>query len=442
MRGITVIDPGHGGSVHVGGSTPYGVRGLNGLLEKNVTLALAQRVAERIGSSLCLTRYGDVNLPLVDRAGLARDLASPVFLSIHANGGAREPGHGSETWIHSGAGAASMALADDVRDALARTGIVDRGLRRGNIASLNPSRHDPGCAACLIEVDHLDHVDGARRLGNPRELDVVADALAHAVDRYLRRPAPAAGRTYTYGRRWSHGLADPLDLTDFPTNVFVVVPDASAPTVPRQIRTTDLNTLQTAWDRMMRGKGITLEGSGDDQRGFRELLRGGLSDSPMIRQLFQEIALDDAHALTMHVGRSQPGVFVDAFRFDPTQGSIAAGVNQAGHHTVDLDDFDQLPRVAGNPRRFIYLKHQVLVHALREARQGTLGDPYPTAHPLAIDDENVFRTEQGQIGVKDHNQPSQIGSDLRWDFTHNGAIAFFETWHTSGSSITSIDYSP
>ena len=45
MRAITVIDPGHGGTVPVGQSTPYGVRGLNGLVEKNVTLGLAQRVA-------------------------------------------------------------------------------------------------------------------------------------------------------------------------------------------------------------------------------------------------------------------------------------------------------------------------------------------------------------------------------------------------------------
>ena len=62
MRGITVIDPGHGGTADAGRSTPYGVHGLNGLLEKHVALALGRRVAERLGKSLCLTRYGDVNL--------------------------------------------------------------------------------------------------------------------------------------------------------------------------------------------------------------------------------------------------------------------------------------------------------------------------------------------------------------------------------------------
>lgn len=441
MRGITVIDPGHGGTAEAGRSTPFGVRGLNGLLEKNVTLALGRRVAERLGKSLCLTRYGDVNLSLTDRARLSHDLSSPIFLSIHATGG-DYGSHGSAAWIHPNSGPASRLLADDVRGELARLGIGDRGVRRGNLAALNPERHHPGCAACLIEVDQLDDEEGARRLGNPRELDAMADGLAQAVERYLRRPAPAASRSYGFRSGYSRGLGDDLDLTDFPTNVFVVIPDASAPTVPRQIRQGDLDKLQTAWDCMMKGKGLTLEGSDDNQKGFRELLRGGLSDSPMMRALFQEIACDTANALTMHVGRSQPFVFVDAFQFDWTNPDFTQ--QQVGHHSIDLDDFDQFPRVSGNPRNFMMLRHQNLVHVLREARQGVLGNAFPPSHVRAIADENVFRQEQGQIGTLDQFQPAQVGTDLRWDFQHNGAVAFFETWHLSGDmlGITSIDYSP
>jgi len=90
------------------------------------------------------------------------------------------------------------------------------------------------------------------------------------------------------------------------------------------------------------------------------------------------------------------------------------------------------------------LRHQNLVHVLREARQGVLGNAFPPSHVRAIVDENVFRQEQGQIGTLDQFQPAQVGTDLRWDFQHNGAVAFFETWHLSGDmlGITSIDYSP
>jgi N-acetylmuramoyl-L-alanine amidase len=434
-----VLDPGHGGTIDVGRSTPYGVRGINGLLEKNVTIDLARRVAERMGTSLCLTRYGDVNLSLSDRAQLSRDLGSPAFLSIHATAGGRGQ-HGSESWVHSHAGPASLALAEEVRGELSRIGIADRGLRRGDLAVLNPGRHRPGCAACLIEVEHLDDQEGARRLGNPRELDVVADGLARAVDRYLSRAARSS-RSYAYGRPVSRVLADPLDLTDFPTNVFVVVPDGTAPSVPREIQQGDLDKLQTAWDCMMKGKGLTLEGSADLQQRCRELIRGGLADSPMVRALFQEIACDDTRPLTLHVRSKQPEIFIDAFRYDVTR-PLASRANQPGHHTIDIHDFDQIPRVSGTPRNGMYLKHQWLVHALREARQGLLGNGYFPSHYRAIDDENVFRAEQGQSGTKAYGQPAFIGNDFRWDFAQGGTVIFSETWRMTGNDIRTIEYSP
>ena len=272
----------------------------------------------------------------------------------------------------------------------------------------------------------------------------------------------STGRGYTYGRTYSRGLEDPLDLTDFPTNVFVVIPDAQAPTVPRQIRESDHTALERAWDCMMKGRGMIVEGSDTEPDGtvvdrssqFRELLRGGLADSPLTRDLFREIACDDAHPITFHIRRNLPAVMVDAFQFDPTNADPT--IAHPGHHTIDVADFDQLPRVSGNPRNHMYLRHQVLVHALREARQGVLftgaGDPFPPSHTRAIADENLFRHEQGQTGDKGPTQPTQTitgagTADWRWDFTHNGAVFCSETWHlaqdAAGSvNITSITYSP
>lgn len=442
MRAITVLDPGHGGTIDVGRSTPFGVRGLNGLVEKNVTLELARRVAERMGTSLCLTRYGDVNVALADRAELSRDLDAPAFLSIHATAGGRGR-HGSESWIHGDAGAPSTALADDVRSELARIGIADRGVRRANLAVLNPARHGQGCAACLVEVEHLDDEEGARRLGNPYELDVVADGLAHGIERYLRRGRTST-RAYSFGGAYSRSLAEELDLTDFPTNVFDIIADAGVANVPRQIRKSDHEKLQTAWDCMMKGKGLTVEGSNAHQQTFREFLRGGLADSPLIRDLFQEIACDTAHPLTVHVGEDIPFIFIDGFQFDASRATIEERVQQPGHHTFDLKDCNVLPRVSGHPRDSLMLRQQNLVHGLREARQGVLGHAFRVCHNRGIDDENIFRKEQGQRGVMDHEQPVPVGLDVRWDFLENGAVSFSETWHRTdgGTTITSIDYTP
>ena len=65
-----IVDAGHGGSAPAGRSTPYGVRGKSGTFEKDVTLALAQRLERRLGQGVVLTRAEDTNLSLAERCGL------------------------------------------------------------------------------------------------------------------------------------------------------------------------------------------------------------------------------------------------------------------------------------------------------------------------------------------------------------------------------------
>ena len=103
-----VIDPGHGGRQPMGGSSPLGARGLGGSLEKDVTLEVARRLVERLLPRVRarLTRQGDTNLSLADRAAIAGREGARVFLSLHANSG--RPGErGCETWVHERSGGAS-----------------------------------------------------------------------------------------------------------------------------------------------------------------------------------------------------------------------------------------------------------------------------------------------------------------------------------------------
>jgi N-acetylmuramoyl-L-alanine amidase len=48
MPKTIVIDPGHGGTTTVGDSSPNNATGPTGLLEKTLTLQVAQRAAERV----------------------------------------------------------------------------------------------------------------------------------------------------------------------------------------------------------------------------------------------------------------------------------------------------------------------------------------------------------------------------------------------------------
>jgi hypothetical protein len=195
-----IIDPGHGGRAPAGSSSPLGVRGPGGTLEKDVTLELARRVSAHLGRGVGLTRYGDSNPTLAARAHAARRLGARVFLSLHANDGSG--GRGAETWVHDRAPASSHALARALQGALGRLGGGSSGVRQGPLAVLTPERFGGGTAACLLEVDQLAHPDGERRLRSPQGLDQIARAIAQAVNGFLGPRGRAPSR-----RGYGSGLA-------------------------------------------------------------------------------------------------------------------------------------------------------------------------------------------------------------------------------------------
>ena len=77
-----VIDPGHGGS-------DVGVRGVDGIEEKQLTLDVARRIRQRLetrlGLRVILTRDDDHAPGLDERAATANNSKADLFLSLHAN---------------------------------------------------------------------------------------------------------------------------------------------------------------------------------------------------------------------------------------------------------------------------------------------------------------------------------------------------------------------
>lgn len=83
---IILIDPGHGGS-------DAGAIGHYGLKEKDVNLDIAKRMREYLkkelkritGIKIYMTREEDVEISLVDRVLMAKDINADIFFSIHTN---------------------------------------------------------------------------------------------------------------------------------------------------------------------------------------------------------------------------------------------------------------------------------------------------------------------------------------------------------------------
>lgn len=190
-----VIDAGHGGFRNTGGSSWNNAVGPNGTLEKNLTLKVAIRIAERLKDAQ-LTRKEDVNISLAARARVAKNAKAKAFVSIHFNASYDDHVQGTETLVHTNYSNASAQLSLMVQNNLLQaTGLPDRNrsfdtgwIKPRPLGILNPSRHHPNTAACLTEVSFLDRTEEQKRLQDPVYLDQIAAAICDGIEAYLRLP--------------------------------------------------------------------------------------------------------------------------------------------------------------------------------------------------------------------------------------------------------------
>jgi N-acetylmuramoyl-L-alanine amidase len=211
-----VIDPGHGG-------TDPGASGPTGLKEKDVTLAIAHRVAPvlaRSGMEVTLTRDEDRYVTLEERTARANAFGADVFVSIHCNAAENRARKGVETYVldttqNEMAGkvaarenAASSAASNEVAQLLASMRLADQAtrstrlaelLQRAGVASLSqyPEVVDGGVhragfyvlvgarmPAVLFETSYISNMMEEQRLGTDEYQQRLADAIANAIKAY------------------------------------------------------------------------------------------------------------------------------------------------------------------------------------------------------------------------------------------------------------------
>jgi N-acetylmuramoyl-L-alanine amidase len=186
--GTIVIDPGHGGTSNLPGSSANNAISKSGVKEKKLTLDFClilrdelQKQAASAGEAInvVLTRTTDVNLSGVDRAGKALANLAKLFLCLHFNGDQDESLRGSETFFRAEANGNlnlddDIAFATDINTALFKAlkaidnGAKDRGVKPdtqtkpGSLGVLND--HNLGndqvekmCRSAYIEAEYITH---------------------------------------------------------------------------------------------------------------------------------------------------------------------------------------------------------------------------------------------------------------------------------------------
>ncbi len=207
---LVVLDPGHGGQDS--GTMRAGI------LEKELTLDVAHRAQRRLelqGVAVLLTRTGDTQVSLSDRAAVANEQPNCIFISLHFDHATRPAATGVETYYAARqasnvvraaswlpflkrtslepANMESQNLASLIQEALvARTQAVDRGTTPQQFFVLANVRHP----AVLVEGGFLTNADDISKLATEDYREQIAAAITDGVMRYQessrRRQTPLA----------------------------------------------------------------------------------------------------------------------------------------------------------------------------------------------------------------------------------------------------------
>ena len=235
---VVVLDPGHGGKF------PHdGAHGPRGLVEKNISLQVAQKTKELLegqGATVVLTRDDDQDISLAERARIANENGADLFLSIHCNSMEksedRKVTRGIETYFLSpdptdaeakmlaemengGPDAvalprstdavsgilADLALTQARNDSAALAQIIHHHIIRGTWANSRGVRQAPFLVlsgtrmpSALVEIGFISHPQEGKLLAKEKYQAKVAKALADAVrdfaDKVLARRLFAQAR--------------------------------------------------------------------------------------------------------------------------------------------------------------------------------------------------------------------------------------------------------
>jgi len=218
-----VIDPGHGGD-------EIGARGVNGAMEKDITLDVSKRLKAvleaKIGVRVLLTREDDRLVPLDDRAAFANNNKADLLVSIHVNASPRRDARGAEVFYLSldgldaetrrmtenpqgktlptlGGGSRDIELilwetaqARYLTESAAFAALIEEELRRAVPMSLRPIQQaafrvlvSANMPAVLVEIGFVSNPEQEAQLTTDAYKNQVVQAILDAIVRYRSRQA-------------------------------------------------------------------------------------------------------------------------------------------------------------------------------------------------------------------------------------------------------------
>ncbi len=149
---VVALDPGHGGE-------DPGATGPSGLREKDVVLAIARQLRDRLnavpGMRAMLTRDDDFFVPLHERVRKARRVQADLFVSIHADAFFTAAARGASVFALSQGGATSTAAR----------WMADRENAADLVGGVNIKTRDPSLARALLDMSTTAQIKDSLHVG-------------------------------------------------------------------------------------------------------------------------------------------------------------------------------------------------------------------------------------------------------------------------------------
>ena len=168
---LVIIDAGHGGN-------DVGAKSLTGLLEKNLTLEIAQKIRQLCvenGITAYLTRASDKFLTLQQRASIANMSYGDLFISIHLNASFSKDQSGFTIYVNNPAG--RLKSIDEKTNSATN---VDEGNRKtdSSVNEVNALTTTSSQSSQLVKkVSQSDFIEQSRKLAENLFLELKSSDL-------------------------------------------------------------------------------------------------------------------------------------------------------------------------------------------------------------------------------------------------------------------------
>jgi len=183
VRGLVMIDPGHGGK-------DPGAKSVLGYWEAPITLAVGLKVRELLadsGVTVEMTRDGaEMSLDKYGRAALSCKKKPDVFVSIHADAAARTEADGYTVYVARNEKGRGLAVALAIERCLHRAGFARHSADPVAYADFVVLK-DNTQPAVLVELGYLTNPADAARLRDGAHQAKYAAAICEGILEYLRR---------------------------------------------------------------------------------------------------------------------------------------------------------------------------------------------------------------------------------------------------------------